>query len=53
MVALCHKTKGHLFLVQILLGVNIFFEINEYLAKMMTKLDSYNIHMEEIHHTQN
>jgi 4-hydroxy-tetrahydrodipicolinate reductase len=34
------------------LGVNIFFEINEYLAKMMAKLDHYSIEMEEIHHTQ-
>jgi 4-hydroxy-tetrahydrodipicolinate reductase len=30
------------------LGVNIFFEINEYLAKMMAKLDHYSIEMEEI-----
>jgi 4-hydroxy-tetrahydrodipicolinate reductase len=34
------------------LGVNIFFEINEYLAKMMAKLDHYSIEMEEIHHTE-
>jgi 4-hydroxy-tetrahydrodipicolinate reductase len=33
------------------LGVNIFFEINEYLAKMMAKLDHYSIEM-ELHHTQ-
>jgi 4-hydroxy-tetrahydrodipicolinate reductase len=53
MVALCHKTKGaFISSSNFSLGVNIFFEINEYLAKMMTKLDSYNIHMEEIHHTQ-
>lgn len=34
------------------LGVNIFFELNEYLAKMMTNLKQYNVSMEEIHHTQ-
>lgn len=34
------------------LGVNIFFELNEYLAKMMSNLNQYQISMEEIHHTQ-
>ncbi|WP_010255801.1 4-hydroxy-tetrahydrodipicolinate reductase [Myroides injenensis] len=34
------------------LGVNIFFELNEYLAKMMNQLKQYNVSMEEIHHTQ-
>ena len=34
------------------LGVNLFFELNEYLAKMMSKFDSYKVEMEEIHHTQ-
>lgn len=34
------------------LGVNIFFELNVQLAKMMSKLKQYNISMEEIHHTQ-
>ncbi|WP_299525275.1 4-hydroxy-tetrahydrodipicolinate reductase [uncultured Lutibacter sp.] len=34
------------------LGVNIFFELNEYLAKMMANLEQYQISMEEIHHTQ-
>jgi len=33
-------------------GVNIFFELNEYLAKMMSHLESYQVSMEEIHHTQ-
>jgi len=33
------------------LGVNIFFELNEQLAKMMANLKAYNITMEEIHHT--
>ncbi len=33
-------------------GVNIFFELNEYLAKMMAHLESYQVSMEEIHHTQ-
>jgi 4-hydroxy-tetrahydrodipicolinate reductase len=34
------------------LGVNIFFELNDYLAKIMSKFDSYKVEMEEIHHTQ-
>ena len=34
------------------LGVNIFFELNAYLAKMMSQLEQYKISMEEIHHTQ-
>jgi 4-hydroxy-tetrahydrodipicolinate reductase len=34
------------------LGVNLFFGLNEYLAKMMSKFDSYSVEMEEIHHTQ-
>lgn len=34
------------------LGVNIFFELNSYLAKMMSAIDQYKVSMEEIHHTQ-
>jgi 4-hydroxy-tetrahydrodipicolinate reductase len=34
------------------IGVNIFFEINRQLAKMMNDFPEYNISMEEIHHTQ-
>ncbi len=34
------------------LGVNIFFELNEYLAKMMKNMEQYKVTMEEIHHTQ-
>ncbi|WP_369765562.1 4-hydroxy-tetrahydrodipicolinate reductase [Flavobacterium sp. WC2429] len=53
MVALCNEKNGaFLSSSNFSLGVNIFFELNEYLAKMMAKLDSYSIEMEEIHHTQ-
>lgn len=34
------------------LGVNIFFELNSHLAKMMHTLNQYKVSMEEIHHTQ-
>jgi len=34
------------------LGVNVFFELNKHLAKLMAKLDAYKPTIEEIHHTQ-
>lgn len=34
------------------LGVNIFFELNNYLAKMMRNLKQYTISIEETHHTK-
>jgi 4-hydroxy-tetrahydrodipicolinate reductase len=34
------------------LGVNVFFELNAYLAQMMANLKQYNVSLEEIHHTQ-
>ncbi len=53
MVALCQTKKGaFLSSSNFSLGVNIFFELNEYLAKMMSKFDAYKVKMEEIHHTQ-
>jgi 4-hydroxy-tetrahydrodipicolinate reductase len=51
--ALCHEKKGaFISSSNFSLGVNIFFELNEYLAKIMSKFDSYQVAMEEIHHTQ-
>lgn len=53
MIALCNEKNGaFISSSNFSLGVNIFFELNEYLAKMMSKLDSYRVEMEEIHHTQ-
>jgi len=34
------------------LGVNIFFELNKYLSKMMKNLTDYSVGIEEVHHTQ-
>lgn len=34
------------------IGVNLFFEINKYVAKLMSSHTNYNVVMEEIHHTQ-
>ena len=53
MVDLCKEKKGaFLYGSNFSLGVNIFFELNAYLAKMMSKLEQYKVSMEEIHHTQ-
>ncbi len=53
MVDLCHEKNGSfIYASNFSLGVNIFFEINNYLAKMMKNLTDYKISMEEIHHIQ-
>ena len=52
-VALCKEKKGaFIYASNYSLGVNIFFELNRTLAKMMSALKQYNVSMEEIHHTQ-
>lgn len=52
-VALCQQQKGaFIYASNFSLGVNIFFELNEHLAKMMAKLQQYQVNIEEIHHTQ-
>lgn len=33
-------------------GVNIFFRLNEYLAHMMNAHNQYDVHIDEIHHTE-
>ena len=53
MVSLCEKQNGSfIYGSNFSLGVNIFFELNDYLAKMMKNLSDYKVSMEEIHHTQ-
>lgn len=52
-VALCQAKNGSfIYGSNFSLGVNIFFELNAYLAKMMANLKQYQVSMEEIHHTQ-
>lgn len=52
-VATCKENKGaFIYASNYSLGVNIFFELNKQLAKMMSNLEDYNISMEEIHHTK-
>jgi 4-hydroxy-tetrahydrodipicolinate reductase len=53
MVQLCEEKNGSfIYGSNFSLGVNVFFELNEYLAKVMANLKQYNVSMEEIHHTQ-
>ena len=52
-VALCKEKNGtFLYASNFSLGVNIFFELNRTLARLMENLPDYIISMEEIHHTQ-
>tara|TARA_R110002126_G_scaffold277560_2_gene423556 strand:- start:43810 stop:44511 length:702 start_codon:yes stop_codon:yes gene_type:complete len=52
-VALCKEKKGgFIYASNYSVGVNIFFELNNQLAKMMSTLADYNVSMEEIHHTK-
>ena len=50
---ICNEKKGCLiYSSNYSIGVNLFFEINDYLAKIMAPYTSYSVAMEEIHHTQ-
>ena len=50
-IELCEREKGaFIYASNFSLGVNIFFELNKQLAKMMNSLENYNISIEEIHH---
>jgi len=52
-VTLCEENNGaFIYASNFSLGVNVFFELNRHLAKMMRNLKQYRVSMEEIHHTQ-
>ncbi len=52
-VKLCNQKNGaFISATNFSLGVNIFFELNNQLAKMMVNLNDYTIAIEEIHHLQ-
>ena len=52
-VKLCDKNNGaFIYASNFSLGVNVFFELNQHLARMMRNLDQYRVSVEEIHHTQ-
>ena len=53
MEALCKQKNGSfIYASNFSLGVNVFFELNNHLAKIMNNLKQYQVSMEEIHHTQ-
>jgi 4-hydroxy-tetrahydrodipicolinate reductase len=53
MVQLCEDKQGaFIYASNFSLGVNIFFELNTYLAKIMSQFNQYTTTIEEIHHTQ-
>jgi 4-hydroxy-tetrahydrodipicolinate reductase len=53
MVSLCEeKNAAFIYGSNFSLGVNLFFELNNHLAQLMSKFDQYKVSMEEIHHTQ-
>ncbi len=52
-ISLCKEKNGaFIYASNFSLGVNLFFELNCYLAKMMSKLPQYNVSIEETHHLQ-
>ena len=49
----CDQKQGSLlYASNYSIGVNLFFEINQYVAKLMSGHPEYDVVMEEIHHTQ-
>jgi 4-hydroxy-tetrahydrodipicolinate reductase len=51
--AVCKKRNGAFFYASnYSLGVNIFFKVNEYLAKLMSGQTAYDVSVDETHHTQ-
>lgn len=53
MVNLCENRNGSfIYASNFSVGVNLFFSINEYAAKLMAKWKDYNVSVEEIHHLQ-
>ena len=51
--AICQREGGAFFYASnYSIGVNIFFALNRFLAKLMSEQSAYGIAMEEIHHTQ-
>jgi 4-hydroxy-tetrahydrodipicolinate reductase len=49
----CLKTNNtFLYSSNFSLGVNIFFKVNTFLAKIMNSFPQYEVEMEEVHHTQ-
>jgi 4-hydroxy-tetrahydrodipicolinate reductase len=50
---LCKQQNGSLlYASNFSIGVNLFFQLNNYLATLMNHYANYNVSIEEIHHTQ-
>ena len=50
---LCQAQEGaFIYASNFSLGVNLFFALNEYLAKMMAPMEDYDVSIHEVHHTQ-
>ena len=51
-IRLCKDRDGSfIYASNFSIGVNVFFELNKQLAKMMSNLDKYKVSLQEIHHT--
>ncbi len=52
-ITLCNETNGtFLYASNFSIGVNLFFELNEWLASKMNQLEGFTASLEEIHHTE-
>lgn len=52
-VALCQEKNGAFFYASnYSIGVNVFFKINQELARLMNRFAEYDVTIEEVHHTQ-
>ena len=52
-IDLCSQVDGTFFYASnYSLGVNLFFKVNEYLARIMNDFPEYEIEMDEIHHSE-
>lgn len=50
-ISYCESNQGSfIYASNFSIGVNLFFNLNEYLAKMMENIKGYDVAMEEIHH---
>lgn len=53
MIKFCEKRNGSfIYASNFSVGVNLFFNINEYVSKLMNPWKDYMVSIEEIHHTQ-
>lgn len=49
----CNSESGRfLYASNFSVGVNVFFELNSYLAKMMSGLEEYGVKLKEVHHLE-